>query len=64
MPTLHLLSDLLGSDAVVFDDRALNKEPWDYLTAPVEGSVTLAEFIEKELRVLSCKASMPTPPQP
>ena len=25
-PTLHLLGDLLGSDAVVFDDRALNKE--------------------------------------
>jgi hypothetical protein len=28
MHTLHLLSDLLGSDAVVFDDRALNKEPF------------------------------------
>jgi hypothetical protein len=27
-PTLHLLADLLGSDAVVFDDRALNKEPF------------------------------------
>jgi hypothetical protein len=28
MSTLHLLGDLLGSDAVVFDDRALNKEPF------------------------------------
>jgi hypothetical protein len=27
-PTLHLLGNLLGSDAVVFDDRALNKEPF------------------------------------
>jgi hypothetical protein len=27
-PTLHLLGDLCGSDAVVFDDRALNKEPF------------------------------------
>jgi hypothetical protein len=26
MSTLHLLGDLLGSDTVVFDDRALNKE--------------------------------------
>jgi hypothetical protein len=26
--TLHLLGDLLGSSAVVFDDRALNKEPF------------------------------------
>jgi hypothetical protein len=26
--TLHLLGDLLGSDAVVFDDRALNKDPF------------------------------------
>jgi hypothetical protein len=28
MSTLHLLGDLLGSDTVVFDDRALNKEPF------------------------------------
>jgi hypothetical protein len=28
MPTLHLLGDLIGSDTVVFDDRALNKEPF------------------------------------
>jgi len=28
MSTLHLLGDLLASDAVVFDDRALNKEPF------------------------------------
>jgi hypothetical protein len=27
-PTLHLLSDLLGAEVVVFDDRALNKEPF------------------------------------
>jgi hypothetical protein len=27
-PTLHLLGDLCGSDAVVFDDRFLNKEPF------------------------------------
>ena len=27
-PTLHLLGDLCGSDAVVFDDRALNKDPF------------------------------------
>jgi hypothetical protein len=26
--TLHLVSDLAGADAVVFDDRALNKEPF------------------------------------
>jgi hypothetical protein len=28
MPTLHLLGDFCGSDAVVFDDRFLNKEPF------------------------------------
>ena len=28
LTTLHLLSDLLNSDIVVFDDRALNKEPF------------------------------------
>jgi hypothetical protein len=28
MSTLRLLGDLLGSDTVVFDDRALNKEPF------------------------------------
>jgi hypothetical protein len=28
MSTLHLVSDLLSSDTVVFDDRALNKEPF------------------------------------
>lgn len=27
-PTLHLLGDLCGSDAVAFDDRFLNKEPF------------------------------------
>jgi hypothetical protein len=27
-PTLNLLADFLGSDVVVFDDRALNKEPF------------------------------------
>src|SRR5207249_4792479 len=27
-PTLHLLLNLCGADAVVFDDRALNKEPF------------------------------------
>jgi hypothetical protein len=26
--TLHLVADLVGADAVVFDDRALNKEPF------------------------------------
>jgi hypothetical protein len=28
LSTLHLLGDLLGSDAVALDDRALNKEPF------------------------------------
>jgi hypothetical protein len=28
MPTLHLLGDFCGADAVVFDDRFLNKEPF------------------------------------
>jgi hypothetical protein len=33
MHTLHLLADILGSDAVVLDDRAVNKEPF-VKTAP------------------------------
>ena len=48
MSSIHLLGDLLGSDAVVFDDRALNKEPFATdLTGRRARIVTTLDIIEE-----------------
>ncbi len=48
MSSIHLLGDLLGSDAVVFDDRALNKEPFATdLTGRRARIVTSLDIIEE-----------------
>ena len=50
MSTLHLLGDLLGSDAVAFDDRALNKEPFVTDRAGQRARIVTSLDIIEELR--------------
>jgi hypothetical protein len=50
-PTLHLLGDLCGSDAVVFDDRALNKEPFVTDRAGRRARIVTSLDIMEELHV-------------
>jgi hypothetical protein len=50
-PTLHLLGDLCGSDAVVFDDRALNKEPFVADRAGRRARIVTSLDIIEELQV-------------
>jgi hypothetical protein len=49
-PTLHLLGDLCGSDAVVFDDRFLNKEPFVADRAGRRARIVTSLDIIEELR--------------
>jgi hypothetical protein len=51
MSTLHLLADLLGSDAVAFDDRALNKEPFVTDRAGWRARIVTSLDIIEELQV-------------
>ena len=51
MSTLHLLGDLLGSDAVAFDDRAINKEPFVTDRAGRRARIITSLDIIEELQV-------------